>query len=492
MSILSGFFSLSSEVNKAKAGGSEETTEGVVSSLTPELTLDIKDEELIALKKQWLLDWGNYEKEIKSKQDENEEYWLGKQFPGVQAKANDRPLVDNVIFESTETFLPNATKQNPEPMVECEDEELGKAVQQKLADLADSQRMKLHLKKAARHWLLYLLGAIKVAYDPDTNEPSLVTVRPQRLILEPESTIDEHMEYTGSYLGEYRDAPAYKLIKLYPAKKKYITDKVQGKLGTKLRYIEWWTPDYVFWTLDNEVLAKAQNPHWNYEMRESVDELGNVTPQAPLNHFPVPKIPYAFLSVFNLGKHPHDDTSLISQNLAQQDLINKRHRQIDKNADNMNNGLVISLAKAGLNKEEAAQVAEAWRRGGAAVIPDGIPREAIDVLQGTSLPTDIFAQQVDTRTRILDVFGVRGSTAQGIMSEKTVRGKILTKASDGDRNTFVAVANHLSRYSFNVPLCSNGSVPSLSSRRQPATTFLASVLLSTCFHFSRLLPFESV
>jgi len=438
MSILDGFFSLSSGTNKTKQANTLETTEGAISTLVPELTLDITDEELIALKTKWIQDWEPYAKDIAKLQEDNEDYWQGKQFPGAMYNGKDRPLQDNVIFEALETALPNFTRQNPEPMVECEDETLAKKVQQKLADLADVLRLKLQLKRVARYWALYHLGVSKVAFDPDTNDVSLVTLRPQKLILEPDATIDENMEYTGSYIGEYRDMAAWKLIKLYPKSKQVITEKVKGKMGTKVRYIEWWTDEYVFWTLDNEVLGKNKNPHWNYEgVGEQVDEYGQTTPNQPLNHFPVPKKPYVFLSIFNLGKHPHDDTSLIQQNLSQQDLVNKRHRQIDKNADGLNGGWAISGEKTGLTKEEAAEAINATRLGGGIYIASGSVQEGVQKLIGEALPTEVFNQQLDVRTRILDSFGVRGSTARGIVDEKTVRGKIIVKGQDGDRASFI-------------------------------------------------------
>ena len=54
--------------------------------------------------------------------EENEKYWLGKQYEGpVDEKA--RPMVDNLIFESLETFLPRATKRNPEPLVTLDNSE---------------------------------------------------------------------------------------------------------------------------------------------------------------------------------------------------------------------------------------------------------------------------------------------------------------------------------------------------------------------------------
>jgi hypothetical protein len=51
-----------------------------------------------------------------------------------------------------------------------------------------------------------------------------------------------------------------------------------------------------------------------------------------INHFASPRKPFILLSIYNLGAQPVDVTSNITQNLANQDLINKRIKQIDRYA----------------------------------------------------------------------------------------------------------------------------------------------------------------
>ena len=98
-----GFYSLFSKVNRHKYPDAE-MQEGS-SDLLEELRLEMSDKELIDLKDEWLKKWNLYYPDIKKKQEENEKYWLGKHFKG--ASVEDRPMVDNVIFEALETFLPN-------------------------------------------------------------------------------------------------------------------------------------------------------------------------------------------------------------------------------------------------------------------------------------------------------------------------------------------------------------------------------------------------
>lgn len=474
---LVGYDSLSADINKRKDAVINESKQGIVSEKLPELTLDMKDEELLALTEKWEFAWKEsiVRKEWEKKADENEKYWLGIHHNLPKAD-NTRPNVDNLIFESVETQLPDITRRNPEPLVTLdatqkhspENDQYVVMIKNRLADLADKNKIRLKLKKSARHWMIYLIGIAKYGWDLDHNIPIVRIVRPKKIILDPEATVDED-GYTGNRIGEYRKMEAGMLIKIIregedisgseesedekkssPQKAiKAIKDLVKNDLGTDVQFIEWWTKEYMCWILNKTILLKKKNPHWNYDKIEmpkptdissvgvEVDDYGTATANAVripgINHFSVPDMPYSFLSVFNLGDQPVDNTSLIGQNLSNQDTINKRNRQIDKNTDRMNGGMVVSLARSGLSKEEAKGVTEALRKGGVVAIPDGTPREAIDEYSPTPLPADVFNNLADTRFRLRDIFGTRGSSAAGLNTEPTVRGKILNKNTDASR-----------------------------------------------------------
>ena len=489
---LSAYASLGSDLNKRKGEQVPETKEGVVSEKLPELTLQMSDEELVKLTEKWEKAWldspnkADWERQI----EENERYWLGKQYEGP-LDDKTRPMVDNLIFESLETFLPQATRRNPEPMVSVDNSERDEngnerpehikyveKVKGRLADLADKNKIRLKLKKAARYWAISMLGIAKFGWDLNKDIPTVRIIRPKKIILDPEATIDED-GYTGERIGEYRKLTAERILGIIgkpegqPPEEKGLLQKigedvaprltkaitgsektpeevikelVKDDLATEIQFIEWWTPEYMCWKLEKTILLKRQNPHWNYDQQQpgqptsEVDDYGEETqtegePQTipGINHFSSPQMPYAFLSVFNIGDQPMDKTSLIGQNLSNQDLINKRNKQIDKNADRMNGGMVVSLARSGLTSTQAKGVSEALRKGGVVVIPDGSPREAIDTYQTPALPSDVFNQLADTRARLRDIFGVKGSSQAGLESEDTVRGKIISRGLDTDR-----------------------------------------------------------
>lgn len=440
MGAISGFLSLFA--NNEGANNTSENQEGIVGELVPELKLDIPDNELLDLSKKWENTWVSWYQSVEKLQKENENYWMGKQASNAQMAGNDRPLIDNRIFSAVETFLPIATRQNPEPIVSSENTIEGEEICDKVAKMlmyqTDKQRLKLKLKKSMRFWTLYMLGVAKVGWDMQEDDIKTIILRPQRLILDPDATIDED-GYTGEYIGEYREDHAKILIKRFPDKKEFITKKVDGKLETKIKFKEWWTDDYVFWEVDKVILGKAKNPHWNYdETNTRTDEFGNETSEntAGKNHFKTSKKPYIFLSIFNIGLHPLDDTSLIQQNLPLQDLINKRLRQIDKNVDGMNGGAVVSGDH--FTMEEAAQVSEALRKGATVWVPNGDINAAYRRDQSVPLSGDIFNQLMDARNAVDNVFGTHSTTRGEKGTSETATGRMLLKTSDEGRIGFIS------------------------------------------------------
>ena len=432
-SLIQGYLSLSQDINKTKNGVVLETAEGAIGELTPELELSMDDDELLSLAKDWKSAWQPFATELEKSQNDNETYWLGRQYEGTSKATDGHALVDNLIFESLETFLPIATRPKADPVVNSAEQSLADKVRKMLTFWADQQVFNLKLKQVVRFWSLYKLGVMKIGWSNKENDITCISIRPQKLILDPDATID-CAEYTGEYIGEYRKETARNLIRRFPKAKKYITDQCKGKLGTKMQYIEWWTDDYVFWTMDDEVLAKAKNPHWNYESEQEVtNEFGSIEKKkvAGRNHFSFPKKPYAMLSIFSLGLRPYDDTNLIQQNLPLQDLINKRLRQIDKNADKTNGGLAVSGDS--FSKEQAAGVGKATEKGGTIFVPNGDVNRAVMRLQAPPLPNFVYESLLDYRNELRNIFGVRGSTAQGTIQDKTVRGKQQIKGQDSDR-----------------------------------------------------------
>lgn len=435
--VIGPYYSLGQDVNKVKDPQKKEVQEGVVTPLLPELELSMSDDDLLSLKKKWEKAYKQVSGELEKNRKTNEEYYLGKHFNNTEDQMKARPLADNIIWEATETWLPLATRQNPEAFVLADNTSEGIAVsdttQKMLAYQADRLSLKLKLKRAARHWSLYFVGAAKIGWSEIENDVDLKVIRPHKLILDPDSTIEE-CEYTGEYIGEVRRDTADRLIIRFPKKKSFITEKVDGKMGTELQYTEWWTDKFVFWTMEEEVLDKKKNPHWNYESeQEQTDQMGVKTMMnvPGMNHFPAPRMPYVLLSVYNLGLRPFDDTVPIQQNMSIQDMINKRLKQIDRNIDDTNGGIVLSGDH--FTKEAASEASTALRRGKNLWVPRGDVNTAYKRDSGVPLPREVYESLQDYRNVIRGNIGVAAFTGPGLSKERSARGKQLRQQQDMDR-----------------------------------------------------------
>lgn len=433
---IKGALNMFSDINKA--GG---VTENLNPIPTDEYESTLDEEKLSELVSQWKRTYASYYAPIYDSQKKSFEYWIGKQARDEAnlGKTSD-DLVDNLIFEALETFLPIATRANPDPLVTADPSELGQKVAHDikvaLVNEADTQKLRRKLARCLRQWAIYRLGVIKVTWDVETKSIKTEVINPQRMIFDKDGYIDEGGHFIGEYEGEKKTATADKLSEMFPKKKEEIMEKAKAKKGTKLEYFEWWYKGTdVFYTLEEVVLGKFKNPNWNYDGKaKETDPMTGEEVESEVegtNHLDKPTSPYRYLSIFSTGLQPHDETSLILQNVSMQDLINRRIRQIDKNVDGMNNGMIVS-GKA-FTEDQAAQAAAALRRGVAIRVPNGDVREAAMRFPAPNLPGDVYTSLQDARSETRNIFGTAGSTAQGINQQDTVRGKIMVGQTDSSR-----------------------------------------------------------
>lgn len=393
--------------------------------------------EITQLIKTWKERYNKYYNDIEPSQTIAFEYWIGKQRNDESdAISGNQATNDNKIFEAVETFIPIATRTNPDPIVKCDPSEQGQklasAIKVALIYEADRQKLKKLLKRQIRHWLIYKLGVLKCSYDIILERIETTVINPKRMIMDPDGHWDVSGKFTGDWIGERKQASASRLLELFPGKAEIINLKSGKKKGTKLEYIEWWYKGRdVFYTMDDTVLGKFKNPHWNYDIEER-DEVTRevVHSEEGKNFLDKPTDPYVGLSIFSTELQPHDETSLIIQNIPVQDMVNRRWRQIDKNVESMNNGLAVSNA---FTAEQAAQAAAALRRGTAIRVPSGKVQDAVMRLPAPGIPGDVYTSLKDARQELSNIFGTSGSTPQGQANEQTARGKILVNQLDASR-----------------------------------------------------------
>lgn len=434
-----GALNIFSGINKTEGAGQGEQP-------TPinEYDSSFSEVEIIELVRQWRDTYRTYYNDgVEASQTLSFEYWIGKQRSDEADQIQGASLlVDNKIFEAIETFIPIATRANPDPLVQADPSDMGqnlaKDIKNVLVYEADRLKLRMILKGMLRDWLICRLGLLKVGYNPHTNQNVLEKINPKRWM----GDKDGHWEFgrfTGEWQAEKKKMSVSDLMEMFPAKKDYLKEHGGGKTGTKLEYVEWWYKGKdVFYTHEDEVLGKFKNPHWNFDIPPSEAELDDtgveLEPAQPgvegKNLFKEPEAPYIGLVIFSTGIQPHDETSLILQNIGIQDRINKIGRQIDKNVEGMNNGMILSDV---FTADQASQAAAALRRGVAIRAPGSDVSKAAMRFPPEPLPNDVFQSLQDMRSELRNIFGTSGSTPEGVEGQQTVRGKILVNQLDASR-----------------------------------------------------------
>jgi hypothetical protein len=397
-----------------KSSDSLYQNEGIVSEEIDILDLPMSDEELLALKQGYESSYATYEGTIKGRQELNKKYLLGKQ---NQSGLNIKTTPSNLLFEATATFVPQALAKNPEPVVFSDNTEEGKLASNDVKTVLQFLAMTLGLRKKLGlmvwHWGIYFTAVMKYGWDKETDHIKAEVRKPKNFLLDPDGYVNEFGEFQG-WLGERRQCTAQELADDFPSHKEYIKERVGEKMGTQVIYTEWWTDKYCFTTFKNKVLDKHKNELFNYE-------------EGKTNHFATPKKPYTFLSVFSMQEQPHDFTNLIEQNIANQDRINKRDNQIEKNLDHANNSLLMD--DKAFTSETAHQGANALEQGDPILGPKG----SVERLPAPNLPNGVLESQNVDKDTLRGIYGTQGLSAQKPDENTTARGMILNQSHDSSR-----------------------------------------------------------
>lgn len=442
---------VTNKTNKIPINGGS-TPEGEAGERIDALSLNLSDEALLKIRNDYEARYSPYEAKMKTIWDRNKESYLGKDKNGNWLDG-DYPEGPNLQFEAEETFLPAALSKNPEPTVYVdntpEGNTIAKSVKTMLAFHTDQLVLRRKLAVMVRQWSIYHLGVLKhgwrtvddIVDNEDIGDIDTVTRRIKNFVFDPDGYVDEYGDFVGG-LGERIETTAEKLADMFPKHEDYIMSQVEGKMGTKVIYTEWWSADntFTFITFKDRVLDKYRNPYFNYpepvidpvtNMPLMNPETGEVVMQAN-NHFAAPRKPYTFLSVFSLQEQPHDITGLIEQNIGNQKKITRRSKQIDYNASSANNSYAFS--EENFNQETAKQAASARAKGNPILIPAGGPIDkAIMPLPAQDLPAGVFNELEITKNDLRSSWGIIGITSSTDDDDNTVRGEIIEQANDTSR-----------------------------------------------------------
>lgn len=438
-------------INKVP-GSNSGSPEGQAGERYDALAFHMKDEELLRIRDDYEGRYSSYEGKMKPIWERNLESYLGKRKDG-QWLASEGPVAANLQFEAEETFLSAALAKNPEPVVWCDNTPEGNAiattVKTMLAFHSDQLILRRKLGFMVRQWSIYHLGVLKYGWHKvetqdgrDVGDVDVANRRIQNFVFDPDGYVDAYGDFIGG-LGERIETTAEVLIGLFPKHKDYISQQVDGKLGTKVIHTEWWSADdtFTFTTFKDVVLDKHLNQYFNYPepLNDPLTGAPAIDPLTgePLmtkvnNHFSQPKKPYTFLSVYSLQEQPHDMTGLVEQNIANQNKITNRSTQIDFNVSASNNGYAYS--EDNFNQETAKQASQARAKGNPILIPSGGPIDkAIMPLPAQELPAAIFNEVEIAKQDLRSSWGIVGITASTEDDDETARGEIIEQANDTSR-----------------------------------------------------------
>ena len=419
--------------------------EGATGEKYDALKVNMTTEELLRMRDDFEKRYAPYESILKPRVDRIRNSYLGRNQAGQWLFNNDLPIAANLQFEAEETFLAAALAKNPEPVVYCDNTPEGNAIATAVKTMlqfhADQLVLRRKLTLMVRQWSMDLLGVLKPGWNGKINDVAIDNRKVRDYIFDPDGYVDAYGDFSSWY-GERIKTTANKLAEDFPEHKTYITFVVEGKMGTEVTYTEWWpTDEYCFITFKEVVLDKFKNPYFNYPQPlndpatggPSIDQTtGEPMMSKANNHFAHPKKPGIFLSVFSLQEHPHDTTSLVEQNIPNQNRITRRTQQIDDNASSSNNGFAFS--EDNFNQETAKQAANARRKGNPILIPSGGPMDrAIMPLPAQNIPSGLFDELEISKNDLKSSWGVQGITAEPPNENQTARGMVLNQSHDTSR-----------------------------------------------------------
>ena len=380
-----------------------------------ELTLDTSDDELKNMIKSWLTIACSSEQVLKTNWDINKDYYIWVDKRTDKILDNKSKVIDNRIFTNMETVVPLVTATPAKPVVfipsaQWKNEKNKEAIRKQsiktqkiLLAIYEDQKLQQKFEKMYRQHQIYRIGIIKYWLKDDKIYADIKL--PSRMLLDSEATTMEDSEFIWEKIVD----TAKNLINKYPDKEKEISNEVQGKLWTKLTYVEWWTDEIVvtaIWT--RIILDKKKNPLFDYTWipKVSYDEYWEEIKWEPTMHnfFERPKKPYIAFQVYNIWENILDATTTLILSKPLQDNINDRKRQIADNAEVAWNPI---RTYTGFRKEQADEANENLRAWDWVNLTD---EQSISYVQATSLPAFIQNDLQDSRNSIDNIFGIHSTT----------------------------------------------------------------------------------
>jgi hypothetical protein len=386
---------------------------GVIDKL-PSLSLDIPDSEIIRNLDYRINESRDYWDDakgfdLKNARNENTRYYLGK----IDEKGlykHQKPYKENQIFLGEESITSYVTAQIAGPVVipaskmdrsKLFASDLEKAIKAHGEDIVDLERI---VELVVHNIRLKRLGVIKLWYDPNYGSKGEILAcsrNPENIILDKNATLGSNPAFVCDVLK----MSAEEMLARFPKKQ----DEIMKKLGIKrktpkqmsqeIAVREVWVTHYknnepqegVVWYFEDLVLEKDRNPNYLYASENK-------------NLLKLPKKPFIFGNLVNLGDHLIDDTTPVEQAIEQQKVLNRRGRQIMENADKANGLLVIST-DSGLTKDDAQNITGDPNQKLVIKTAGQAVNQLVMQLEAKALPDYVINDKLDARMQVGNLLG---------------------------------------------------------------------------------------
>jgi hypothetical protein len=400
--------------------------------------------------------WWEKELGLKKIRELNEKRWLNQNLEAndVRLYKFQVPYRDNRIFLSVETLASTLVSRVPYPeVIEAQDSdasrELADDYSKVLYAKADELNIKGTLQMVARHLLMgYRIGVAKYSWDFEagglkedgtyTGDIKVRAVRPHNVIIESYTENSEKIPFIAESMQGSIEELGYR----FPDKKDALMANYKSAVGstpqmtTKVKYYEAWFTFYdkkgncqeglAFKYMDT-LMDSGLNPYFNYD----------ATPQNS-NFLDRPNKPYIIFNFLNQGKYIYDDTSLTEQASSQQDILEKRGRQLVENGDDAKSTLILNTQMI-----DGAAATKYAHNPSDIIAVKGDARMAANRIPPRELPKYVYEDKLDARNEIDNIFGthqpLRGEQSQvptlgqEVISQRSDLGRLQALSEDIER-----------------------------------------------------------
>lgn len=377
--------------------------------------------------------------DLKIVRENNEKRWLNKNLEVTGDSLYDYQVdyKDNRIFVSVETLASNLVSRLPVPEVlPAQDtdasRELAANYGKVLEQTALDEFFKAKLQMVARHLLMgYRLGVIKTSWDfssgrtrsdgTTVGDISLNFVRPHKMVIDAEADDPDDIPLIGEMMTKTVEELGFQ----FPEKKDRLMEVIgrsagpRVDLGSRLGYYELWFSFYddkgikregVCWKYQNLLLDYGINPYYNYDGANFLER---------------PHKPYTLFNFLRLGRWVFDDTSLTEQAASQQDILEKRGRQIVENADQAYATKVFNIMM--MDAEAAEKYTGDPRQN---ILVKGDVRAAFTRIPPEQLARHVVEDKLDARQEIDNIFGTHAPLRGERTQSPTLGQEVMSQRSD--------------------------------------------------------------